>query len=115
IPIIWESHPVEIKGIIGNVYAVITSRFHGLVSALSQGTPCLATSWSHKYEMLLKDYKYEDGLLPINDLSASEDKIAKLLDRESNVSIRKNLEEQSKVQKALSKEMWQIVYREIES
>lgn len=43
------------KNVISSAKLVITSRFHGLVSALAEGTPVLCTSWSHKYQELVSE------------------------------------------------------------
>ena len=46
IPLVKEDDPLKIKGILGLSYAVVASRYHALVSALSQGVPAVATGWT---------------------------------------------------------------------
>jgi polysaccharide pyruvyl transferase WcaK-like protein len=60
---VLEKDPVRLRGIIREAEAVLSSRYHGLVSALSQGTPCLGTSWSHKYEELLREYQCSEAMI----------------------------------------------------
>jgi len=116
IPILKEDNPLHVKGIIGTVDAVITSRFHGLVSALAQAVPCLCVGWSHKYLALMEDYDYSEGLLRDSELKANEmlqDKIHMILDRESAQQVRKKLEHNSAKQKQLANEMWNLVFNTI--
>ncbi len=69
IPIVIEDSPIVIKRRIKSSKFVVTSRYHGLISALSQGIPCLTTSWSHKYLMVLEDYNLKDCLIDINNVN----------------------------------------------
>ena len=114
LPIIIDEDPLIIKGIISKSMAVVTSRFHGLVSSLSQGVPCLATSWSHKYEMLLQDYNYSEGLLDIySDDEVLLKKVNTLLTEPSRTGIVEKLRNESLKQKQLSEQMWQQVFKKI--
>jgi hypothetical protein len=55
LPVVDEDGAVT-KGVLGASYAVLSSRYHALVGALSQGTPALGTSWAHKYDALFEEY-----------------------------------------------------------
>jgi polysaccharide pyruvyl transferase WcaK-like protein len=109
-----EEDPIFIKGIIGNSQAVISSRFHGLVNALSQGVPALATGWSHKYQMLLEDYNFTEGLLSVDD---SPEKLKSSLDMiikpETRRNIAETIKESSKIQKESVLKMWDEVLKVI--
>lgn len=65
----------EIKTIIGRLKVLVSSRFHGAVSGLSQNVLTFCTGWSHKYQELLKDYGIPQNLLDIADLDGSYNKI----------------------------------------
>ncbi|MCW8194214.1 polysaccharide pyruvyl transferase family protein [Proteobacteria bacterium 005FR1] len=116
IPIIREDDPLKIKGILGTCKGSVGSRFHGLVSALSQGVPALATGWSHKYRMLYADYGFEDGMLrvdgPEEELSRALDQITVPEEREKTAA---HLQARSQALKDKSRAMWNEVFRSIEN
>lgn len=74
LPLFASESALEIKGVIGEAAGVITSRFHGLVSALVQGVPAMCTSWSHKYEALLSDFGRPEWILRTADDAATTEK-----------------------------------------
>ena len=109
--IIHESDPLMIKGLIKECKGVVGSRFHGLVSALSQEIPTLAVGWSHKYDILFKNYNFPEGSLSLN---MSEDDLTQMLtvltDQDKLTKLKETLSIASKKQKELSKQMWEQVF-----
>ncbi len=59
-----EDDPLIVKGLVGKASFVVGSRYHGLISALTQGIACIGTSWSHKYEELFRSFACEPLLVP---------------------------------------------------
>ncbi|MDP5291626.1 polysaccharide pyruvyl transferase family protein [Oceanimonas sp. CHS3-5] len=116
VPIVKETDPLHIKGILGTCDATIGSRFHGLVSALSQGVPSLATGWSHKYQRLFEDYGFIEGLISVNDDDVVlYKKIDLLINPESSKPLCALLAKKSNELKELSEEMWERVFSVIDS
>jgi colanic acid/amylovoran biosynthesis protein len=116
IEIIIEGDPLIIKGILGGCYGVISSRFHGLVSSLSQGIPALAVGWSHKYEMLFKDYRFTDGLLSVTAPDREiENRIDQLIDKDSHDKLSASLIGEAQKQKDLTGRMWDSVFSVLNS
>ena len=91
VEVVTGLNALEVKGLISTAYLCITSRFHGVASALNSCVPCLATSWSHKYKELFSDYGLNDCVLNLNDLDSILDKVEEYLDEANNEKIRKHL------------------------
>ncbi len=112
--IIIEKSPLHIKGIIGSSKAVITSRYHGLVSSLSQAVPCLATSWSHKYQTLLEEYSFPEGLCNTTDsINILEQKLDIILNKPQRQILIEKLTHTSEEQKSQTRQMWSMVFKKI--
>lgn len=60
VPVVEVADPLAIKAMLAEARLVVSSRFHGLVSALSQATPAVGIGWSHKYAELMRDYASQD-------------------------------------------------------
>lgn len=104
---------LETKGIIAASLMVVSSRFHGVANSLSSNVPCLATSWSHKYQMLFNDFGISDGVIDINDQETSVSKLKELLDQEKNNSVRISLMKKNEEVKKLNSTMWKVIHSSI--
>lgn len=101
LPILTNLNAIEVKAIIGRAKLLISSRFHGVVSGLSQGVPTLCTGWTHKYGELLKDYEMSSTCqLNIGNIESSYQVVLEALEcpenYKANPMIIKDLENFSK-------------------
>lgn len=54
--VVADSNAGQVKCIIASSKLLVTSRYHGLISGLTEGVPVLCTSWSHKYQEALDEF-----------------------------------------------------------
>lgn len=102
-----DKDPRILKGMLGAADFVVGSRFHALVSALSQEVPCVGAGWSHKYPQLFNDFRQSAYL--VNDFD-DEAKTDHVFDRLMNSEIRdadqQALSESLRLMKEKVNEMW---------
>lgn len=110
IEVVSGLNAIEVKGMIASSYMCISSRFHGVASALNSAVPCLATSWSHKYSELFKDYELDDCVLQIKDEASVLRKVGEYLDKENNQKIHQHLLLQQKKIHAENNRMWEYIW-----
>lgn len=110
IEVVTGLNALEVKGMIASAYVVVTSRFHGLASALNSCVPCLATSWSHKYAELFNDYGLSDCVLPLDNNEKAVEKVLSFMDKNRNDEIRQHLSAQVEKIKAQTEDMWDLVW-----
>jgi polysaccharide pyruvyl transferase WcaK-like protein len=106
--------PLQIKGVIGACKGVVSSRYHGIVNALVQGVPVLATGWSHKYQYLMQEYGVSDCLL--EDLSSTQENerhFEFLTDDSSRAQLSAIIRSNARHHKERTIQMWEMVDRVI--
>ncbi|WP_162419556.1 polysaccharide pyruvyl transferase family protein [Cyclobacterium roseum] len=102
----------NVKGVIGASFLVVSSRFHGVASALNQGVPCLSTSWNHKYEMLFEDYNQSNKVIDLNDdLDKLEGKLDQIFNQNENIRVELKNVKGKLVEK--TEEMWGKIWETI--
>jgi colanic acid/amylovoran biosynthesis protein len=87
-PVLSETDPLALKGVLGGAGLVVSSRYHGCVNALSQAVPCLGTAWSHKYAALFDDFGADGHILTSCDVAASVRLLDEMLDSRAAVTAR---------------------------
>lgn len=110
IEMVTDLNALEVKGLLSSAYLVITSRFHGLASALNSSVPALSTSWSHKYEELYRDYTLDNYVLPLDNKEDALKMIMELLEDKENTRIREHLRKQDQLVKEQTRRMWDTIW-----
>ena len=110
IPVVREPDALRIKGVIGRCRVALCSRYHGLVSALSQGVPSIATGWSHKYRHLVEEYGCPEALVDVDaDREAVRERVASLLEPSHHAALRARLAERAAWHRDRVRSMWERV------
>lgn len=110
IDVVDERDPLRVKGIIGESFLTIGSRFHGLVSALSQSVPSLGTGWSHKYNMLFQDYGCPENIVePLIGDAALNAAVDRITSHESRTALINTLRTNNERCVSQVMEMWRLI------
>lgn len=103
--------PLAVKAYIGGASLVVSSRFHGAINALSQGVPCIATSWSHKYRQMMQDFGMEDYCIETLTPESLQQSMTQLLANKeaacAQLKARKDALQQQ------NQQMWQQIYQQL--
>jgi len=68
---IVQTDPLRSRQIIAGAEFVISSRFHGMMNALTQNVPCAAIGWSHKYDEGMARYGMQEfNVIELDDISS---------------------------------------------
>jgi polysaccharide pyruvyl transferase WcaK-like protein len=109
--IIQIEDPLAVKAFIGTAELAISSRFHGAVNALSQGVPCIATSWSHKYHAMMSDFGMGDYCVADLTEQSLLSALQQLLDNKT--TLQSSVKENAAALKQKNVAMWQRLYKAI--
>jgi colanic acid/amylovoran biosynthesis protein len=115
IELLAPTSPVDIKKIIGECSFVVSSRYHGFVSAISQGVPCAATSWSHKYEILAEEFESPEIIVSVDGGDLVE-RVLQLIQAPGALTSRRATFERIAAKKRDDVEaMWQRIFQVMKS
>jgi colanic acid/amylovoran biosynthesis protein len=110
IQVLTHSDPRVLKGMLGKAKFVIGSRFHALVSSLSQGVPCIGAGWSHKYAQLFADFACAEFLMAdLSDLALLDSLVEQLLNEQTRSPVVARIAKAADAHKLKTQSMWEEV------
>jgi colanic acid/amylovoran biosynthesis protein len=108
VPVISRD-PIATKSLLGGCRAIISSRYHACVGALSQAVPTIGTGWTHKYRGLFEDYQSPDWLIEnLRDIDGVSARLAEVSTEEGRMTIRQRLHERAD---ACRSQVWTMLDR----
>ena len=116
LPIHYRDDPAELKAVIGRCRFIVASRFHAIVSALSQGVPAIGTTWSHKYRYLFDDYNVKHLLIEeLENGDLVDGLLDDLCDMDYREALCRDLTRQADIQKKQIEAMWDEIFNSSKS
>ncbi len=109
VTMIFEEDPLLLKGILGNAFFNLASRFHAVASSLSGNIPCVMTAWSHKYYELAQDFGVEKYCLQEPDFNTLDLLLDDMLDTKKNKTLRKQITAMNNANVKRNREMWATI------
>lgn len=100
--------PRYAKGVIAGALAIVSSRFHAIMSALGSSVPTLALGWSHKYGEAMAEYDCLEYSLSLDDASSPERTRAFTRELDSG-ALKARLTTAGRKQRAATERMWEKV------
>lgn len=108
VKVVAEDNPLVLKKIIGGSRFVVGSRYHSLVAAFSTGVPSICMGWSHKYDMLYKDFGVGDFVVSAENGGDVEKKIRLLLEEKNNSAYRRKIKKVLNKMRIENEKMWNL-------
>lgn len=62
----------ELRMLIQQLDVLVASRFHAIISAMSEGVPAVVIGWSHKYQEVLEPFELDEFVMPYDSFSAEK-------------------------------------------
>lgn len=114
--VVRHADPRVLKWVLGRAHAVLASRYHALIAALSQGVPSVGVGWSHKYPELFANFGCADHYLSdVSDLTALDRSLERLADPGAHGALRETLVESRGPMLARVEAMWRTIEGRIDS
>lgn len=111
IPILFEEDALAMKGVVSQCSAVISSRFHGILNAVSQGVPTLGTAWNYKFNALFAEYNCSECLLsPTASINTIEQALDAILTPSLSFCLRQKITTAQQNNVQLSQRMWSHIH-----
>ncbi|MDT8368845.1 MAG: polysaccharide pyruvyl transferase family protein [Longimicrobiales bacterium] len=105
--------PQRLRGVVAASELVVTSRFHGMISALATATPVLVLGWSHKYREVMREFGLEDDVLDFREIEEA-DLVARCLAlRDDGEAVREGIRSRLPAVEASARENIRVIVEQL--